>query len=173
MARDHHDGADLPGGPLVVSTVGMAVPDLYSAMARYWETLGWGPWTVYRQEPPGLTDMYYMGRPAEFSFLVAGTCAPGGTAFWLCQPLDGPSVYRDLVDAKVPGPHFTTMWRQTKPDSDALRTWFASRGAREIMSARVEGSIEFCFLDATEILGQVVETGHGRSTDQPVVCTYP
>jgi methylmalonyl-CoA/ethylmalonyl-CoA epimerase len=161
------------GGPLVVSTVGMAVPDLYAAMARYREILGWGPWTVYRQEPPALTDMYYRGEPAEFSFLVAGTSAPGGTAFWLCQPLEGPSIYRDLVEADVPGPHFMTVWRQSKADSDALRRWFSDRGAKDLMSARIEGSIEFYFLDTTELIGQILETGWGRSASQPVISTYP
>ena len=72
-------------------------------MALYHETLGWGPWSVYRQEPPGLTDMRYRGSPAEFSFLVAGTSIPGMPNFWLCQPLEGPSLYRDLVEEEDPG----------------------------------------------------------------------
>jgi methylmalonyl-CoA/ethylmalonyl-CoA epimerase len=173
MTEWQNERPEFAGGPLVVTTVGMAVADLYSTMAQYWETLGWGPWTVYRQEPPALTDMYYRGRPSEFSFLVAGTTAPGGTAFWLCQPLEGPSVYRDLVEAQVPGPHFMTAWRQNKTDADALRAWFSQRGALELMSARIEGAIEFVFHDATTLIGQVIETGYGRSTDQPVISTYP
>ena len=98
--------ADLPGGPLSVSTVAMAVADLQASMALYHETLGWGPWSVYRQEPPGLTDMRYRGSPAEFSFLVAGTSIPGMPNFWLCQPLKGPSLYRDLVEEGIPGAAF-------------------------------------------------------------------
>jgi hypothetical protein len=60
------------GAPLVVSTVGMAVGDIWAAMAGYQEMLGREPWRVYRQEPPALADMRYRGEPAEFSFLVAG-----------------------------------------------------------------------------------------------------
>ena len=41
------------------------------------------------------------------------------------------------------------------------------------MSARIEGAIEFVFLDATTLIGQVIETGYGRSTNQPVISTYP
>ena len=165
--------AELPGGPLVVSTVGMAVPDIQAAMAQYWETLGWGPWSVYRQEPPSLQEMRYRGEPAEFSFLVAGTSTPGGTAFWLCQPLEGPSLYRDLVEEGLPGPHFMTVWRQTEAESDAVRQWFADRGAAELMAARVDGSIEFFFLDARELCGMILETGYGRSTSQRLEATYP
>jgi hypothetical protein len=164
---------EFPGGPLVVSTVGMAVPDLDAAMARYSETLAWGPWNVYRQEPPGLTDMRYRGEPSEFSFRVAGTSAPDGTAFWLCQPLEGPSLYRDLVDEGLPGPHFMTVWRQTQAESDALRAWFEARGAAELMSARLEGSIEFVFLDTRELLGMILETGWGRSGSQRLETTFP
>ena len=165
--------AELPGGPLVVSTVGMAVGDIWAAMAVYWETLGWGPWSVYRQEPPALKEMRYRGESAEFSFLVAGTSAPGGTAFWLCQPLEGPSLYRDLVEEGLPGPHFMTVWRQTEAESTAVREWFAERNAPELMSARLDGSIEFAFLDTRALFGMILETGHGRSDSQVLEGTYP
>ncbi len=157
----------------MVGTVGSAVPDLYAAMRSYHETLGWGPWNVYRQEPPALTDMTYRGEPAEFSFLVAGTRAPGGFAFWLCQPLEGPSLYRDLVEEGRPGPHFMTVWRKTEAESAAVRGWLADRGARELMAARLGGAIEFVFIDAREQCGMILETGSGDSSNQHLEATYP
>ncbi len=165
--------ANLPGGPLVVSTIGMAVKDLQTSMATFWETLGWGPWTVYRQAPPALGDMRYRGSPAEFSFLVAGASKPGLPAFWLCQPLDGPSLYRDLVEEGTPGPHFMTVWRKTETESAAVKAWFTGKGAAELMSARVEGSIEFSFLDTRQLCGLILETGSGNSTGQPIHGVYP
>lgn len=165
--------AELARDPLVVTTVGTAVPDLTDAMRIYHETLGWGPWNVYRQEPPALTDMTYHGRPAEFSFLVAGTRAPGGFAFWLCQPLEGLSLYRDLVEEGWPGPHFLTVWRKTEEESRTLRRWLARLGATELMTARLDGSIEFAFLDAREHCGMILETGSGDSTNQRLEATYP
>lgn len=164
---------EFPGGPLVVSTVGMAVRDLRRSMETYWETLGWGPWTVYEQGPPALTEMRYRGAPAEFSFLVAGTSSPGLAAFWLCQPLEGPSLYRDLVEEGIPGPHFMTVWRKTEADSTAVKSWFMGKGATELMAARLEGSIEFSFLDTRKLCGLILETGSGRSADQPVHSVYP
>jgi methylmalonyl-CoA/ethylmalonyl-CoA epimerase len=163
----------LPGGDLVVSTIGMAVPDLEAAMERYWRTLGWGPWKVYRQEPPALTDMRYRGEPAEFSFLVAGTPISSGGAFWLCQPLEGPSLYRDLVEEGIPGPHFMTVWRQSEADSAELCRWLEEHGAANLMSARLDGSIEFSFYDARDVCGMILETGSGSSTAQPLDSTYP
>jgi methylmalonyl-CoA/ethylmalonyl-CoA epimerase len=167
------EAAELPGGPLVVSTVGMAVPDIWDAMTTFWKTLGWGSWSVYRQEPPALKGMRYRGESAEFSFLVAGTSTPGNTPFWLCQPLEGPSLYRDLVEEGIPGPHFMTVWRETEVESAAVVQWFLERGASELMSARVEGSIEFTFLDTRSLCGLILETGSGRSADQRLEATYP
>ncbi len=163
----------LPGGPLTVSTVATAVPDLHASMRTYWETLGWGPWKVYEQGPPLLTEMRYRGEPAEFSFLVAGTQAPGGFSFWLCQPLEGPSAYRDLIDEGHPGPHFVALWRKTEEESLAVRRRLADLGASEIMSARLPGSIEFTFIDARSVCGLIIETGSGSSTAQPLHSTYP
>lgn len=151
----------------------MAVADIYEAMAHYWETLGWGPWKLYRQEPPSLKEMRYRGESAEFSFLVAGTTSAGGSPFWLCQALEGPSLYRDLVEHNVPGPHFMTVWRQTEEQSHAVRRWFEGRGAGELMSARVDGSIEFAFLDTRHLIGMILETGYGRSDIQRLEATYP
>ncbi len=168
-----HAARRFPGGPLVVSTVGTAVADLEASLAAHHDLLGWGPWKIYRQEPPALREMRYRGADAEFSFLVAGTSAPGGTAFWLCQPLEGPSIYRDLVEEGLPGPHFMTVWRQSQADSDALRAWFAERGAEELMSARLDGSIEFAFVDTRPLCGMILETGHGRSDTQALEATYP
>jgi methylmalonyl-CoA/ethylmalonyl-CoA epimerase len=162
-----------PGGDLVVSTIGMAVPDLRAAMERYSRTLGWGPWKVYRQEPPALTDMRYRGQPAEFSFLVAGTPVSSSGSFWLCQPLEGPSLYRDLVEEGIPGPHFMTVWRQTEEQSGELCHWLEEQGAVDLMSARLDGAIEFSFYDAREDCGMILETGSGSSTTQPLDSTYP
>jgi hypothetical protein len=166
-------GLDVPGGPLTVTTIGRAVSDLRAAMCEYWTTLGWGPWRIYRQEPPGLTEMRYRGRAASFSFLVAGATVPGSPAFWLCQPLDGPSLYRDLAEEGAPGPHFATIWRRTEADSMALKAWLIERGAVDLMSARVHGSIEFSFLDARTSVGMILEVGSGLSANQPLAGTYP
>ena len=65
-----------------------------------------------------------------------------------------------------------TVWRETQADSDALRRWFADRGAAELMSARLEGSIEFAFLDTRPLCGMILETGYGRSDSQVAEATY-
>jgi hypothetical protein len=163
---------ELGGQTLPVTTVGLAVPDIEVAMNFYWEAFGWGGWTIYRQEPPSLRDMRYRGEVSEFSFLVAGTSAPGGFSFWVCQPLAGPSLYRDLVDKGTAGPHFLTIWRATEAESTAIKKWLASQAAPELMSARVEGSIEFAFYDARALCGFILETGSGVTAAQTAEATF-
>lgn len=158
-----------------VSTIGMAVKDLYAAMKMYWETFGWGPWNVFRQQPPGLTDTTYLGKPVQYSALVAGTSLPGQAkpGFWLCQPLEGPSLYRQFLEEGFPGPHFLTLWRETEEDSAVLKRLFAGLGASEVMTGRVPGFIQYSFWDTRSALGIMFETGSGASNDQPREATYP
>jgi hypothetical protein len=66
-----------------------------------------------------------------------------------------------------------TVWRQTHAESDGVRRWFAERGASELMSARVDGSIEFAFRDTRQLCGMILETGYGRSDSQRLEATYP
>ena len=160
-------------GPLSVSTVAMAVADLQVSMALYHETLGWGPWSVYRQEPPALTHMRYRGSPAEFSFLVGLHLHPPGCRTSGSANRSRASADRDLVEEGIPGPHFMTVWRKSEAESAALNAWLRAAGATELMAARVAGSIEFAFYDTRDRLGIILETGSGRSADQRPVGTYP
>ena len=57
VTSTHRGRAELAGGPLVVSTIGRAGSGIWAAVGRYWETLGVGPWRVYRQGPPGRQEM--------------------------------------------------------------------------------------------------------------------
>ena len=41
------------------------------------------------------------------------------------------------------------------------------------MSARVDGSIEFAFIDTREVCGMILETGYGHSVNQRLEATYP
>ncbi len=43
----------------------------------------------------------------------------------------------------------------------------------DLYSAMAQYAIEFVFLAATPLIGQVIGTGYGRSTNQPAISTYP
>ena len=46
--------AGLLGRQLQISQIAVVVKDLQETMEQYTKLLGWGPWNVYRHEPPRL-----------------------------------------------------------------------------------------------------------------------
>ena len=57
-----------------------------------------GPWTAYRLESARLKDMRYHGEQAEFSLRHA-LAWQGELQFELIQPLSGPSIFADHLEA--------------------------------------------------------------------------
>jgi catechol 2,3-dioxygenase-like lactoylglutathione lyase family enzyme len=87
-----------------IKQVAIVVHDLEDAVRRFSGRLGIGPWTAYRLEPPVLKDMRYQGEAAEFSLRNAFAWQ-GAVQFELVQPLSGPSIWRDHLDAHGEGLH--------------------------------------------------------------------
>ena len=161
-----------PGGPLVVSTVGMAVADLESSMAAYHELLGWGPWNVYRHEPPRLHQTELHGKPTEYTMLGAETHV-GDMGFELLQPLDGPSIYREWLDERGEGLHHVAVMLHDFNESNELKKKFAEVGASVLMGGRIGETIEFFYLDTEPQLKIILESGSGHAIDLVPDSVYP
>jgi methylmalonyl-CoA/ethylmalonyl-CoA epimerase len=84
--------------------IALVVRDLDEAVARWADELGIAPWTAYRLEPPRLTDMRYHGEAVQFSIRHAFAWQ-GDVQFELVQPLAGPSIFQDQLDAGGEGLH--------------------------------------------------------------------
>ena len=56
-----------------ISQIGVVVRDVEKMVALYHKTLGWGPWNIYKAEPPLLHSTVLRGKPTEFSFINAET----------------------------------------------------------------------------------------------------
>ena len=80
----------------------VVVADLDEAVRRWSECLGIGPWTGYRLEPPRLKEMRYHGREVEFSLRHA-LAWQGDLQFELVQPISGPSIFADHLEAHGEG----------------------------------------------------------------------
>lgn len=87
-----------------IKQVAIVVGDLEDAVRRFSDRLGIGPWTAYRLAPPRLMDMRYRGEGAEFSLRNAFAWQ-GETQVELVQPLSGPSIWQDHLDALGEGLH--------------------------------------------------------------------
>jgi methylmalonyl-CoA/ethylmalonyl-CoA epimerase len=80
------------------------VRDLDQAVRAWNDGLGIGPWTAYRLEPPRLEETRYRGAAVEFSLRHAFAWQ-GDVQFELVQPLDGPSIFNDHLEAHGEGLH--------------------------------------------------------------------
>jgi methylmalonyl-CoA/ethylmalonyl-CoA epimerase len=80
------------------------VRDLDQAVRAWTDELGIGPWTGYRLEPPRLRETIYHGAEVEFSLRHAFAWQ-GDVQFELVQPLAGPSIFADHLDAHGEGLH--------------------------------------------------------------------
>lgn len=92
----------LLGRQLKVSQVAVVCNDLQKTMESYTDLLGWGPWSVYRYEPPRLHHTEVAGKPVDYTMLGAETHV-GEIDFELLQPLEGPSIYVDWLDSMAKG----------------------------------------------------------------------
>jgi methylmalonyl-CoA/ethylmalonyl-CoA epimerase len=84
--------------------VAAVVRDLDQAVRAWNDELGIGPWTAYRLEPPRLKETRYRGTAVEFSLRHAFAWQ-GDVQFELVQPLDGPSIFKEQLEAHGEGLH--------------------------------------------------------------------
>jgi methylmalonyl-CoA/ethylmalonyl-CoA epimerase len=126
------------------------VRDLDAAVRRWSAHLGIGPWTAYRLEPPWLKDMHYHGRAVEFSFRHAFAWQ-GELQFELIEPLGGPSIFSDHLEAHGEGLHHVGTF---VPDHGTAVAAALAEGFDLIQGARgygVEGDGAFAYLQRPDV----------------------
>ena len=114
----------------------LVVHDLDSAVRRFVDQLGIGPWTGYLLGPPRLKDMLYGGEPVEFTFRHA-LAWDGETQFELIEPIDGPSIFADHLAIHGEGLHHIGKY---VPDHAAAVSEALAAGFTPLQSARGFGA---------------------------------
>lgn len=163
---------DPPAEPFPISQIAIVVEDVEAALERYHRSLGWGPWNVYRHEPPMLHDTYLRGEPTKYS-MIGAEAHVGPIVVELLQPLEGPSIYREWLDEKGEGLHHIACMRPTPEASDQMKERFAAAGAAPLMGGRIGETIEFYYLDTGPLLKVIVESGTGHAVELQPAYVYP
>jgi hypothetical protein len=154
----------LLGRELQISQIAVVCHDLRKTMEQYTTLLGWGPWNVYRHEPPRLHDTELHGRPAPYTMLGAETHV-GGMGFELLQPLEGRSIYSEWLERHGEGLHHVAVMLHDFQESAELKRRFAEVGANVLMGGRIGETIEFYYLDTEPTLKIILESGSGHAID--------
>jgi catechol 2,3-dioxygenase-like lactoylglutathione lyase family enzyme len=156
----------------MISQIGVVCRDLEKTMRTYTEFLGWGPWNVYRHEPPRLHETELRGKRADYTMLGAETHV-GDMGFELLQPLEGPSIYKEWLDRHGEGLHHVALMLHDFAESATLRRRFAEVGANVLMGGRLGETIEFFYLDSEPSLKIILESGSGHAIDLVPDYVYP
>jgi hypothetical protein len=162
----------LLGRQLQISQIAVVCHALQKTMEQYTKLLGWGPWNVYRHEPPRLHDTALRGQPTGYSMLGAETHV-GDMGFELLQPLEGPSIYREWLETHGEGLHHVAVMLHDFDESSALKEEFAQVGASVLMGGRIGETIEFYYLDTEPSLKIILESGSGHAIDLVPDYVYP
>jgi methylmalonyl-CoA/ethylmalonyl-CoA epimerase len=162
----------LLGRPLMISQIAVVVNDLERTMEQYTKLLGWGPWNVYRHEPPRLHHTVIRGEEVPYTMLGAETHV-GDMGFELLQPLEGPSIYREWLDTHGEGLHHVAVMLHDFEESTDLKKRFAEVDAPVLMGGRIGETIEFYYLDTQPALKIILESGSGHAIDLVPDYVYP
>ena len=162
----------LLGRQLRISQIAVVCADLEKTMRQYTQLLGWGPWNVYRHEPPRLHDTEVHGHPTDYTMLGAETHV-GDMGFELLQPLEGPSIYKEWLDHHGEGLHHVAVMLHDFDESNELKSKFAAQGANVLMGGRIGETIEFYYLDTEPSLKIILESGSGHAIDLVPDYVYP
>ena len=133
--------------------------DLDACVRAYADRMGIGPWWIHEYAAPDLRDTHYRGAPGSFSMRLA--LAWTGTLNWeVIEPLDGPSLYHDFLDAHGEGlQHVGVLLQDTGMGWDACVAGIEARGFAQVMGGRWR-EVRFCYFQTEESLKTTFELIH-------------
>lgn len=143
-----------PGLVKSLDQVCVVVHDLDDTIREYVERAGVGPWAVYTYAPPDLYNMRIRGKAANYSMRLA-LAWTNGFMWEVIQPIDGPSIYREFLEAKGEGVHHVLV-QHTLADLPEALAEFERRGCPPLMEGSYKGT-DFAYLATDGPLKMVVE----------------
>jgi methylmalonyl-CoA/ethylmalonyl-CoA epimerase len=177
MSTDTHSEQPATAGgdrePLPISQIAIVVNDIEEALERYHRVMGWGPWNVYRHEPPALHDTYLRGKPTHYT-MIGAEAHVGSVMVELIQPLEGPSIYKEWLEEHGEGVHHIAVMRPTPEESEKMRRRFLEEADADIlMEGRIGETIHFYYVDSEPQLKVIFESGTGHAIDLKPAYVYP
>lgn len=135
-----------------INQVCVVVKDLQASMERYSSQFGIGPWRVYTFEPPSHTQTTVRGRTVFYRMRLA--LAQVGSLMWeLIEPLEGESIYAELLREKGEGLHHVACFVE---DFGQAIAGLKAQGIEILQSGNWNG-ITYAYMDTQGPLGAILE----------------
>ncbi|MEI3612793.1 VOC family protein [Pseudogracilibacillus sp. SO30301A] len=154
-----------------VTQIGVVVRDLNKALEEYYETFGWGPWSVYELKKPRHHNTELYGEQVEYTSRIAETRV-GDIDFELIEPLDGPSIYKEHLDKYGEGLHHIACMGDGLNFEETFNK-FRELGFEKTMSGSIDDSINYYYLNTESRLKIIVESGSGHARSLKPDWVYP
>ena len=118
--------------------------------------LGIGPWRVYTFDSATVTGRTYRGSDADYAIKVCFADV-GDLAVEIMQPLYGPSIFQEFLDAHGEGIQHVAFDCEEKPWEQRAAE-FERRGFPLVQSGRFMDANAFAFFDTGAATGTTFET---------------
>ncbi len=155
MSTDDTRGLPDPLAGYKIGQIGILVPDLERAAHSYAALWRVKPWVVYTYGPETVPEMTYRGEPATHAMRLA--LAGEAPQIELVQPLRGPSIYDEFVEARGFGLHHVgVIVEELAPSAASM----SAAGYELIQSGAgygLDGDGGYAYFDTEDDLGMLVE----------------
>ncbi|WP_196510425.1 VOC family protein [Nostoc sp. NZL] len=135
--------------------IGIITHDLDKTVRNYVERLGIAPWKVYNLQSPRLSETKIHGKNVNLSVRIAVTYV-GNTLLEIVQPLDGISIYHDLLDKHGEGVHYIGVASEKLNFSELIKH-FNKLGYSIAMEGKLENAYHFAYLDTKSVAKMMIE----------------
>ncbi len=135
--------------------IGIITSDLDKTVHNYAERLGIAPWKIFNLQSPRLSETKIHGKNVNLSMRIAVTYI-GNTLLEIVQPLDGISIYNDLLDKQGEGVHYIGVASEKFNFSELIKH-FNKLGYSIAMEGKLENAYSFAYLDTKSVAKMMIE----------------
>ncbi|MEA5565011.1 VOC family protein [Anabaena sp. UHCC 0399] len=135
--------------------IGILTYDLDKTLRNYVEILGIGPWKIYHLQEPRLSQTKLRGKKVNLSVQIA-VAYVGNTLLEIVQPLDGSSIYHELLDKQGEGVHYIGV-SSDKLNFSELLQHFSKLGCSIAMEGTLENTYQFAYVDTKSLAKMMME----------------
>lgn len=153
-----------------IGQVSFVTQDLEQATKRWSRFFGVEPFDVYRLDDDRLTEATYNGEPVEHGIRIA-LADVGGISLELVEPISGPSIHADALEATGSGFHHLACFTFEQPRS--IVDELTQSGYPPVQTGAFDGTY-YWYFDTRDVMDGLYFEIVTRDRDKPAPdAVYP